>query len=229
MINNKFISYLRVSTVRQGVSGLGLLAQREAIDSFLKNTTGHLLNEHVEVESGKGKGTNRPKLKQALEDCKRTGATLIIAKLDRLSRNVAFISNLMESGVDFTACDFPQANRLTIHVLAAVAEHEREMISKRTKEALKAAKEKGVKLGSPQNLTPDVAIKGRILGVKTRIARADKFAADIFPTIQEYIAQGYSLKKTAEALNSAEILTSRGKTGSWTHTTVKNVINRIPK
>lgn len=226
MASGRFISYLRVSTARQGHSGLGLEAQREAISSYLNGGTCQLLGEHVEVESGKGRGDNRPKLQEALEACKRTGSTLLIAKLDRLSRNVAFISNLMESGVDFTACDFPQANRLTIHVLAAVAEHEREMISKRTREALRAAKARGVRLGSPQNLTAKAAERGREAGARKRISKADSFAAGILPIISGYLNQGYSLKKTAEELNRAGILTPRGKVGAWTHTTVKNALRR---
>jgi len=228
-MEKKFISYLRVSTSRQGASGLGESAQKEAITDFIKRYNGKVLDEFTEVESGKGDGSNRPQLLKALEACRRTGATLIIAKLDRLSRNVAFISSLMESGVDFTACDFPQANRLTIHVLAAVAEHEREMISNRTKEALRAAKSKGVKLGSPQNLTNEAAQKGRKLGVEIRKLKADRFALDMFPTIQDLMNQGLSLKKTAEELNRTGILTPSGQAGSWTHTTVKNVINRASR
>jgi DNA invertase Pin-like site-specific DNA recombinase len=164
-----------------------------------------------------------------MEACKRTGSTLLIAKLDRLSRNVAFISNLMESGVDFTACDFPQANRLTIHVLAAVAEHEREMISKRTKDALRAAKARGVRLGSPQNLTKESAKKGRIEGARRTVANADRFACDLAPILRAYQSRGLSLKKTAEELNRAGILTPRGKAGAWTHTSVKNVIRRTER
>jgi len=228
-MNNRYISYLRVSTARQGQSGLGLSAQQEAINSFIDGTGGSILGEFVEVESAKGSGTNRPKLQEAMEACRRTGSTLLIAKLDRLSRNVAFISNLMESGIDFTACDFPQANRLTIHLLAAVAEHEREMISKRTREALQAAKAKGIKLGSPQNLTKTAADKGRRNGTMSQISKANSFALDIYPTIKSYLDQGLSLKKTAEALNSAGILTSQGKVGSWTHTAVRSIKERASK
>jgi DNA invertase Pin-like site-specific DNA recombinase len=229
MASGRFISYLRVSTARQGQSGLGLEAQREAIDSYLNGGSWQLLGEYVEVESGKGGGDNRPKLRDALEACKRTGSTLLIAKLDRLSRNVAFISNLMESGVDFTACDFPQANRLTIHVLAAVAEHEREMISKRTKDALRAAKARGIRLGSPQNLTEEAARRGRVAGAAKRVTKADRFALWIAPTIRAHIDNGLSLKKTAEELNKAGVLTPRGKAGAWTHTAVKNALSRAER
>src|SRR5215212_2109818 len=128
------VAYYRVSTARQGQSGLGLEAQQKAVADFLNGGNWQLIGEVVEVESGKR--SDRPKLQEALRLCRLHGATLVIAKLDRLARNVAFISNLMESGVEFRAVDFPQANRLTVHILAAVAEHEREMISKRTKDAL---------------------------------------------------------------------------------------------
>jgi DNA invertase Pin-like site-specific DNA recombinase len=130
MAQGRFVAYYRVSTDRQGRSGLGLEAQREAVRSYLDGGSWQLVEEVVEVESGKR--NDRPKLGEALKLCRLHGATLIIAKLDRLARNVAFVSNLMESGVDFVAVDFPQANRLTVHILAAVAEHEAAMISQRT-------------------------------------------------------------------------------------------------
>jgi DNA invertase Pin-like site-specific DNA recombinase len=137
----KFVAYYRVSTAKQGRSGLGLEAQQEAVRSYLNGGAWQLVAEVVEVESGKR--NDRPKLAEALRLCRLHEATLIIAKLDRLARNVAFISNLMESGVEFTAVDFPQANRLTVHILAAVAEHEAAIISTRTKAALVAAKARG--------------------------------------------------------------------------------------
>src|SRR5579862_7716530 len=138
MTTGKFIAYYRVSTEKQGQSGLGLDAQRKAVADYLNGGQWALLAEYTEVESGKR--ADRPQLLAALAHAKATGATLIVAKLDRLSRNVAFIAALMESGVEFTAADMPMANRLTVHVLAAVAEHEREAISARTKAALAAAK-----------------------------------------------------------------------------------------
>src|SRR3954466_11391511 len=139
--SGKWVAYYRVSTAKQGASGLGLEAQREAVAGYLNGGNWQLAAEFTEVESGRK--NDRPELAKALAMCRRIGATLIIAKLDRLARNVAFVSNLMESGVEFVAADFPQANRLTIHILAAVAEHEREMISARTKAALAAAKARG--------------------------------------------------------------------------------------
>jgi DNA invertase Pin-like site-specific DNA recombinase len=142
--SGKFVAYYRVSTARQGRSGLGLEAQQRAVLDHLNGGSWRIVSEHTEVESGK-RADNRSKLAEALAACRVHGAKLIIAKLDRLSRNVAFISALMDSGVDFEAADFPQANRLTIHILAAVAEHEARMISERTKAALAAAKRRGVK------------------------------------------------------------------------------------
>jgi DNA invertase Pin-like site-specific DNA recombinase len=143
----QIISYLRVSTARQGASGLGLEAQRAAVAQFIVAGGHTLVTEYVEVESGAKAA--RPQLTAALASCRLHRATLVIAKLDRLARNVAFIANLMDGGVEFVACDMPHANRLTLHLLAAIAEHEREMISQRTKAALQAAKARGVKLGNP--------------------------------------------------------------------------------
>ena len=147
-MRGKFISYLRVSTDKQGVRGYGLDAQRKAVEDFLNGGNWELLGEYVEIESGKR--NDRPQLAAALAACKKHKAKLVIAKLDRLARNVAFIANLMDGKVDFVCCDMPQATRLTIHVLAAVAEHEREMISERTRSGFVAAKVRGVKLGGPK-------------------------------------------------------------------------------
>src|SRR6476646_2067188 len=146
-MRGKFISYLRVSTDKQGVRGYGIAAQRTAVKDYLDGGRWQLLGEFVEVESGKRK--DRPQLAKAIAACKRYKARLIIAKLDRLARNVHLISGLMESRVDFVCCDMPDANRLTIHILAAVAEHEREMIVQRTKDGLATAKRRGVALGNP--------------------------------------------------------------------------------
>src|ERR1700750_2536505 len=158
MANGKFVAYFRVSTQKQGASGLGIEAQQEAVRTYLNGGRWKLVGEFKEVESGKR--NDRPALAEALAMCRIHGATLIIAKLDRLARNVAFISNLMESGVEFTAVDFPQANRLTIHILAAVAEHEAAMISARTKAALGAAKARGVVLGGNRGNIAREATRG---------------------------------------------------------------------
>jgi len=224
MAEGKFISYLRVSTGKQGKSGLGLEAQRQAIETYLNGDNWEHLKEFIEVESGKN--NERPKLKEALEACKRTGSTLLIAKLDRLSRNVAFIANLMESGVEFVACDFPTANRLTIHILAAMAEYEREMISKRTREALKSAKVRGVQLGCPKNFTKQAAQNGRKLGTEKRIQKANEHAKRFRGIIEGYQAEGMSLNAIAKKLSDDKELTPRGLT-NWTPTTVRNILLRV--
>ena len=223
MARGKFVSYLRVSTNKQGKSGLGLDAQREAITQYLNGGNWKLLKEFIEVESGKN--NDRPQLKDALQACKRTGATLLIAKLDRLSRNVAFIANLMESSVEFVACDFPTANRLTIHILSAMAEYEREMISKRTKDALRQAKARGVQLGNPENLNLKAAKKGRVLGMQARQQRANEYAKRFTGIISDYQTQGMSLNAIAKRLTEDKELTPRGLT-TWTPTTVRNVLLR---
>ena len=145
MAEGKFVSYLRVSTARQGRSGLGLEAQRQAVEDFLNGGNWQLVKEFVEVESGKK--ADRPQLAKAFQLCRLIGAKLVIAKLDRLSRDAHFLLGLEKAGVDFVAADMPQANRLTIGIMAVMAQHEREMISERTKAALAAAKRRGVKLG----------------------------------------------------------------------------------
>ena len=141
----QYVTYLRVSTSEQGASGLGIEAQRTAVADYAKRTDGTIIAEFVEVESGSKKA--RPVLVQSIAQSRACGATLLIAKLDRLGRNVAFVSSLMESGVEFVAADAPYANKLMLHILSAFAEHEREMISQRTREALRAAKARGVQLG----------------------------------------------------------------------------------
>jgi DNA invertase Pin-like site-specific DNA recombinase len=168
MAVGRFVAYYRVSTDKQGRSGLGLEAQREAVRPYLNGGNWTLADEVTEIESGKR--NDRPELDRALGLCRLYGATLVVAKLDRLARNVAFISKLMESGVEFVAVDFPQANRLTI--LAAVAEHEMAMISQRTKAALAAAKARGVQLGNPANLRNK--IDGSARGNAAKAARAAK-------------------------------------------------------
>lgn len=217
----KYVAYHRVSTQKQGASGLGLEAQRMAVDQFLARTSGVLVAEAQEVESG---GRNdRPRLAEALTLCRVHGAALIIAKLDRLARNVHFISGLMEAGVDFVACDMPAANRLTIHVLAAVAEHEREMISARTKAALAAAKARGVKLGNPANLGNRRA--GSIAGNAVRTEMAHSRARDLLPVIDAIRAEGRtSLRAIAAGLDERGIAASRG--GRWSAAQVKRLLDR---
>ena len=222
-MSGKFVSYLRVSTERQGQSGLGLDAQRKAVADYLNGGQCALLREYVEIESGK-RASNRPQLLAALAHAKATGATLIVAKLDRLSRNVAFIAALMESGVEFTAADMPMANRLTVHVLAAVAEHEREAISARTKAALAAAKARGQKLGNPNGARALRGL-GNAAGVAAAVASADRHAAQVLPVIEAIRGEGVtSLLGIAGELNRRGILTARG--GRWYATTVRNLMGR---
>jgi DNA invertase Pin-like site-specific DNA recombinase len=177
MPKRKFVSYLRVSTARQGISGLGLEAQRASVAGYLNGGDWTLVQEVLEVESGKR--NDRPALAEALKLCRKHKATLVIAKLDRLARNVAFISNLMESGVEFIAVDMPQANRFVVHIMAAVAEQEADAISKRTKAALQAAKERGTKLGGRRMSAKrfaEIAANAR----KERTARVPKFQDSVF-------------------------------------------------
>jgi DNA invertase Pin-like site-specific DNA recombinase len=224
MANGKFISYIRVSTAMQGRSGLGLEGQQKAILDYLNGGSWELIAEYVEVESGKNDA--RVELQKAFNHCRMTGATLVIAKLDRLSRDSHFIGSIMKSGIEFIAVDMPAANKFTVHILAAVAEHEREMISQRTKTALQAAKARGTVLGNPANLNDEAAAKGRLLGVQAIQEKANKFASEAVPTIMSYSDEGMSLNQIAKELNKANILTARGKVGSWTPTAVRNVLMR---
>jgi DNA invertase Pin-like site-specific DNA recombinase len=223
MAKGKFIAYYRVSTAKQGASGLGLEAQQEAVRSYLNGGRWTMVSEVTEIESGKR--NDRPALANALALCRVHGATLVIAKLDRLARNVNFISNLMESGVEFTAVDFPQANRLTIHILAAVAEHEAVMISTRTKAALAAAKARGTRLGNPTSLIASRAREGAQASIKVRFAKAAKRTADLLPIIREVQASGtQTLRGIAEVLNSRGIPAARG--GGWSAVQVGRILGR---
>jgi DNA invertase Pin-like site-specific DNA recombinase len=222
MAKGKFVAYYRVSTEKQGISGLGLEAQRTAVTDFLNGGRWKLVGEFKEVESGKK--NDRPALAKALAACRVHGATLIIAKLDRLARKVAFISNLMEAGVEFTAVDFPQANRLTVHILAAVAEHEAAMISARTKAALAAAKAHGVKLGGDRSgKIASQSPKGIKASAKVRREKASKRAADLLPEIEASRTEGAdSLREIAAALNERGIHAPRG--GEWQAVQVQRIL-----
>jgi len=222
MRNGKFVAYYRVSTAKQGASGLGLEAQQESVRSYLNGGRWKMVDELTEIESGKR--NDRPALARALALCRIHKATLIIAKLDRLARNVNFISNLMESGVEFTAVDFPQANRLTVHILAAVAEHEAAMISARTKSALQAARARGVALGTPNHsLIARHAQKGTRASATVRSANARKRAEDILPVLQAVQDAGVTtLAGIAETLNERGIPAPRG--GSWSPVQVSRVL-----
>ena len=199
-----FVGYFRVSTDRQGRSGLGLEAQREAVTRYIAGR-GSMLAEFTEIESGRR--NDRPALADALALCRRQRATLLIARLDRLARSVAFISNLMESGVDFVAVDMPEANRLTMHILAAVAEHEREAISQRTKAALQAAKARGVKLGNPR------AADAVPFAQQAIQANATRFAESVAPLIQKMRDEGMSYAAIAEELEHGASKPPEGAAG----------------
>lgn len=212
-----FVAYYRVSTQRQGATGLGLGAQKTAVQSFVRGVRGQIVGELEEIESGAN--SSRPKLNQAIQLAKSKRATLVIAKLDRLARNVHFISQLMESGVEFVAADLPYANKLTIHIIAAVAEYEREMIGKRTKAALQQAKARGVVLGNPN--------AGRQARLASSFAsrKADAFATAVAPRVAAIRAQGItSLSGIAAALNVQGIRTQRGQ--QWTAAGVSNLVRR---
>lgn len=216
-MDTKYVAYYRVSTQQQGRSGLGLQAQRNAVMDYLNGDGWELMDEFTEVESGKK--ADRPELAAALALCKKQKAKLIIAKLDRLARNVHFISGLMESGVDFVAVDMPQANRLTVHIMAAMAEHEREVISQRTKAALAAAKERGVKLGNPK------LDKARPSAWEANKTQAQRRAEGVLPLIQGIRAAGIdTLVGIAAALNARGVSTPRG--GRWHASSVRNVLRR---
>jgi len=214
----KFVAYFRVSTDKQGKSGLGLDAQRHAVLQFLDGGSWSLIGEFTEIESGKR--NERPELEKALAVCKRHKAKLVIAKLDRLSRNLAFIATLMDSGVEFVAVDNPHANKLTVHILAAVAQHEREMIAQRTKDALQAAKARGVVLGNPKL----DAVRDR--AVASVRADADRFAKNVAPIIREIQSSGVaSHRAIARSLNARGVATARG--GQWTAVQVGSILRRV--
>lgn len=221
MNSQRYIAYYRVSTPRQGRSGLGLDAQRRAVIDRLAGH-GQLLAEFTEIESGRK--SDRPKLAEALAACRLHRATLIIAKLDRLARNVAFVSNLMEAGIDFSAVDFPQANRLTIHILAAVAEHEARMTSDRTRVALTAAKARGIQLGGFKGRagTSNDLSKARA----KRTDSANRRAADLKHTIDEIRDAGITtFWALASTLNERGLSAPRG--GRWSAAQVKRVTSRL--
>jgi DNA invertase Pin-like site-specific DNA recombinase len=207
----EYVAYYRVSTDRQGASGLGLDAQRAAVARHI-GSAARLRCEFTEVESGRN--TRRPQLLAALNECRRRRAMLVIARLDRLARNVAFIANLMDSGVDFVAVDMPTANRLTIHILAAVAEHEREMISQRTKAALAQAKARGTHLGNPCPLAA--------LALANASTAHLKPAPEIRDLIARWRTEGKTLRTIADNLNRLAVRTPRGK--PWYASSVRNML-----
>jgi DNA invertase Pin-like site-specific DNA recombinase len=215
------IAYIRVSTDKQGKSGLGLEAQRQMIADFASREGFEIQVEFQEVETGKGFEVleKRPQLAAALQEAKRRDCPVIVAKLDRLSRDVAFISTLMTKGQPFIVAELgANVPPFMLHIYAAVAQEERKMISERTKAALKAAKARGVKLGSP------ALHEARKRADAARIANADAFAANVWPIIKEIRSNGASFRATAAELNRRNIPTARG--GTWAATQVRDVENR---
>ncbi len=211
MSTHRAVCYLRVSTARQGASGLGLEAQRAAVQAHAASTGMTIVAEFVEVESGKR--NDRPQLAAALAACRLHRAQLVIAKLDRLARNVAFIANLMDGGVDFVACDMPHANRLTLHLMAAMAEHEREMISQRTKAALAAAKARGVRLGNPNGAAHlrEGCRAAAAVGAQARHLAAIARASAVAPILDELAAIGIrSASAVARELNERGVPSPSG-------------------
>jgi DNA invertase Pin-like site-specific DNA recombinase len=218
MALGKFVTYYRVSTQRQGASGLGMDAQREAVRQFLNGGAWDVVGEFVEVESGRKTDEQRPELAKALAECKRHGAVLLVAKLDRLARSVHFVSGLMRAGVKFVAVDLPEATDLTIHVMAAFAEHEAKRISQRTKDALAAAKARGVILGSagPANLSRNI---------ENRKAEADAFAAKMQGVIIGMQGRGLSQRAMVSELNDLGVRAAAG--GKWTLLQLQRVMKRL--
>jgi DNA invertase Pin-like site-specific DNA recombinase len=222
MSEGKFVVYLRVSTRKQGRSGLGLEAQRQAVETFLNGGNWKVVKEFVEVESGKN--AERPKLAKAFQACRVYGAKLVIAKLDRLSRDAHFLLGLEKAGVDFVCADMPSATRFTVGIMAMVADEERRMISERTKAALAAAKRRGVKLGGYRG--GKIGAKAWKASAATRDAQAQGRADDLSDIVKELQASGAtSLRAIAEGLDARGITTARG--GKWSATQVMRLLERL--
>ena len=211
MYNNdeRFVAYLRVSTQRQGYSGLGLEAQREIIHNYLRDRKP--IFEYVEVESGRKTDKGRPKLKEALSQCRTYGAKLIVAKLDRLARNVSFLSALLDSDVEIVFCDFPQANKMVLHILASISQYEAELISTRTKLALAAKKSRGCKLGNPEHLMDKhkeaIANSNKTNRKKAEDNPNNKRAVAMLRILAE---QRMTLTEMTDKLNKEGFVTSKG-------------------
>jgi DNA invertase Pin-like site-specific DNA recombinase len=223
----RLVAYERVSTARQGASALGLQAQRHSIDSFASGRGAEVIARFTEVESGKS--ANRPELARALHLARVTGATLVIAKLDRLSRNAAFLLTLRDSGVRFAAVDMPEANDLTVGIMALVAQAEREAISRRTKDALAVARARGVRLGNPNGAASlRRAAKGGAALCAQVTANADRHAADLAAVVADIGAMGHcSLRAIAAELTRRGMMTRQG--GGWHVSTVRNLLERLAR
>ena len=221
--DKKAVAYYRVSTTKQGESGLGLEAQTEAVERFAAGNGFTIIsptNEFTEVETGTNK-RQRPKLRAAMKMAQENDATLLIAKIDRLARNVHFVSGLMESGVKFVAVDMPTVDNLTIHILAAVAEKEAQLISERTKAGLAAARARGTVLGKPENLTHEAQLKGAAARRRQAI-NGYKTATRLAQSRRE---QGWTYQEIADELSDIGERTTRGK--MFTRMTVKRMLDRV--
>jgi DNA invertase Pin-like site-specific DNA recombinase len=224
----KIIPYYRVSTKKQGRSGLGLEAQKADVETFVRQHDATIVAEYREVETGKK--SHRPKLNEAIGHAKLAKATLVVARLDRLARNVAFTAALMESGVDFVACDNPHANRLTIHILAAVAEDEARRISRRTRDALAAAKARGVKLGSarPGRWNGREHLRGWKKAAQASAAVRSKRAKDAYsfllPMLRQLRSEGRTCREIAQWLSEQGHNTTAGK--PFNAATVSRIMQR---
>ena len=220
MLLRKFVAYYRVSTQKQGLSGLGLEAQKIEVSAYLKETEWQLIDEYTEIETGKGSNAldKRPQLRAALDYSRKQGATLIIAKLDRLARNVHFVSGLLETGVEFVAADMPQANKVMIQMYSVMAEWERDQISARTKAALNAAKTRGVRLGvaGTKNLQRNLA---------ERKEASYEFAGRLAGVINGFKASNLTQRAMVVELNQLGIRTARGK--EWSLVQLQRVITKI--
>ena len=209
----KYVSYYRVSTSEQGKSGLGLESQKTMVNNFINSNNGELIFSFTEIETGTSK-RKRTEIFKAIEFAKQNGAILVIAKIDRLARNVFFVSSLMETGVEFVACDLPQATNFTIHLYAALAEMEAKLISERTKNALAEKKKQGFRLGSPQNLTNQSKRKGIESIRQKAINNPNNIKSSAL--IVEYRSKGLSFDKIALKLNELGFCTSKGKSHNST-------------
>jgi DNA invertase Pin-like site-specific DNA recombinase len=217
----KYVAYYRVSTAKQGKSGLGLEAQENTTTGYLASVNGELVESYKDIESGSK--NNRPELQRALRKCRLTGATLLIAKLDRLSRNALFLMQLRDSSIKFVCCDMPEANNFTVGILACMAEYERELISERTKAGLKAAKARGVILGNPnlalvRNTDTTAATEARTAAANAR----NKELSQVISEMKESSDRTLTLREVADQLNSAGYTTSRGS--SFKATTVNRIL-----
>ena len=221
--NGKFVAYYRVSTDKQGASGLGLDAQRQLVTTFLNGGRWDVIGEFTEIESGTRKRLkDRPMLKAAMDLARKQKATLVVAKLDRLARDVQFISTLLNSQIKFVCADMPEADRTFLQMMAVFAEYEADRISKRTTEALQALKRQGKKLGSP---TPEI---GSAAGTKVLVAKADTYADRVGPVVRDIIKKtgATTLRDIAAALQSRGVETPRGNT-EWHASQVSNLLKRV--